>query len=161
MIYPARLLACCLLIAGVVALAVPPARAAEDVSGLWLDQSKSAVIEIQPCGDSVCGSIVWLREPLDPKTGKPKIDLQNGDPGQHGRPICGLPLLWGFVADPATGEWKGGRVYDPESGDTYHAQLALDPDGTLRLRGYIGIPLIGRSEIWSRVAPDHPRCAAG
>ena len=50
----------------------------------------------------------------------------------------------------ANGAWKGGRTYDPENGKTYRSSMKLGGDGSLRVRGYIGIPLLGRTEIWVR-----------
>ena len=46
------------------------------------------------------------------------------------------------------GVWRGGRIYDPESGKTYKAIIRLGDDGRLKLRGYIGISLIGRNTVW-------------
>lgn len=140
------------------------ARAASDqetVSGWWLNQDGRAAIRIAACGDKLCGWIEWLKEPNDPKTGQPKTDHENPDPSLRSRAVCGLPLMYGFVPDDDPGEWTEGRVYDPDSGSTYHAHLALLPDGKLKLRGYIGIPLLGRTEIWSRPATQPVPCRAG
>jgi uncharacterized protein (DUF2147 family) len=61
----------------------------------------------------------------------------------------GLQVLWGFAQ--VDSQWSGGQVLDPESGKIYRAFLALEDGGTkLRLRGYIGIPLLGRTEYWMR-----------
>ena len=53
---------------------------------------------------------------------------------------------------PKGKEWSGGRILDPEDGNTYKCKIALNKDGTLKLRGYIGIPALGRTQTWHRVA---------
>jgi uncharacterized protein (DUF2147 family) len=64
--------------------------------------------------------------------------------------VLGLVILTGFKFD--TDEWSDGDIYDPEKGKTYSCTLSLKDSGTLKVRGYIGISLIGRTEIWTRVA---------
>ena len=63
--------------------------------------------------------------------------------------MLGLRILSGFSeADP--GVWEDGEIYDPSDGDVYHANIAEDGPTRLRLRGYIGIPLFGRTQGWTR-----------
>ena len=124
-------------------LAVPRARA-QSVQGWWLDATGKAGILVAPCGDKLCG--------------KPKTDIHNPDAALQKRPLCGLPMLWGFSPD-RSGGWTGGYVYDPEKGKTYTSVMHLKPDSTLSVRGYIGIPLLGRSTIWTRPPSDLPHCA--
>lgn len=133
-----------------------PAPQVAAAEGLWLDQSGKAAIRIAPCGSQLCGRIAWLRAPLD-EAGKPKTDIHNNDAALRARPLCGLPLLAGFDADGANA-WSGGTIYDPESGSTYQSTMRLEPDGTLRVRGYVGISLLGRSQTWTRPAADLPAC---
>lgn len=66
------------------------------------------------------------------------------------RPLMGLQILWGFTWDGA--RWSGGQILDPETGKIYRASLALAAGGTkLRLHGYIGVRLFGRTQYWLRV----------
>ena len=67
------------------------------------------------------------------------------------RPVLGLEILWGFRY-AGKGEWKKGRLYDPERGKSYKGILKLGDDGHLKLRGYVGIPAIGKSSEWTRVS---------
>ena len=68
------------------------------------------------------------------------------------RLLTGLELFRGFSYD-GDGRWTGGTIYDPNSGKTYRCIITwLDKD-TLKVRGYIGVPMLGRTETWSRV-PD-------
>ena len=146
-----------LLLAFSAGLAALPARAQQaGVTGLWLVSDKDAIIEIAPCGALMCGRIVWLKEPLKPD-GTVKRDEHNSDPALRNRPICGLPLMWQFKqAGPA--KWEEGRIYDPTDGSVYHAEMQLDGPDTLRLRGYVLMPLLGQSRVWTRVPANSPRC---
>jgi uncharacterized protein (DUF2147 family) len=65
--------------------------------------------------------------------------------------------MWGLrPGGPDT--WRDGSLYDPESGNTYSGKLSLNPDGTLSLRGYLGISLLGRTEHWTRFTQAAGRC---
>jgi uncharacterized protein (DUF2147 family) len=128
--------------------------------GDWFDQSKKAVIHVTHCAPSaqaLCGRITWLREPNLPD-GRPKRDANNTDPALRNRPICGLPMLGGFVPGNEAGVWKDGRIYNPENGKTYHATLRVEPDGTMRVRGYVMITLFGESQVWTRPPEPLPAC---
>jgi len=58
-----------------------------------------------------------------------------------------------WLSGDGDGEWSGGTIYDPNNGKTYSCKLKLTGPDTLKVRGYIGISLIGRSETWKR-QPD-------
>jgi uncharacterized protein (DUF2147 family) len=49
-------------------------------------------------------------------------------------------------------EWKGGTIYDPESGKTYKAYFYLENKNTLKLRGYVGVSALGRTQTWTKSA---------
>src|ERR1700719_1757274 len=89
--------------------------------------------------------------------GASPLDLENPDPKQRNRPLCGLLFMTEFKpAEP--NNWEDGRVYNSDDGNTYHATMRLQPDGTLRLHGYIVVTLIGASEIWTRQTGPVPPC---
>ena len=147
------------LIAGGIAFAglIGSAGAADDpVFGFWLTENKRAIIEISPCGETACGKIVWMQEPLD-ADGHPKIDTKNQDPALQGRPICGLPLIGDF-RQSGPGAWNDGFIYSPQDGDTYTAKIEAQSDGNLKLRGYLGLPIFGKSQIWTREADGRGGC---
>lgn len=121
---------------------------ADRVVGTWLTADGKAHIAISRTGETFVGRIVWLKEPE--KDGRPVVDDKNPDEQLRNRPILGLELMYGFSYD-GDGEWTGGRVYDPEGGDEYRGKLTLQDQNTMELRGYIMIPLFGRSETWTRV----------
>ena len=106
-----------------------------------------ARVRIEECGQRICGTIVWLKEPV--KDGAPVADDKNPDESLRGQPVLGLCIVRNFEYD-GDGEWSGGTVYDPESGNDYKGKMRLTEDGMLELRGYVLIPLFGRSETWVR-----------
>jgi uncharacterized protein (DUF2147 family) len=139
----------------IAALTALPAHAA-DVFGTWLTENKKAIVEIKPCAASACGNIVWMAEPNGPG-GQPKTDANNPDPSLSGRTICGMPMVGNFTKD-AEGEWSNGFIYDPEGGDTYKSKMRLTEEGNLYVRGYVGIPLLGKSQVWTREADNRGGC---
>jgi uncharacterized protein (DUF2147 family) len=133
------------------------AQAAQSVQGDWITQSGSAKVRVAPCaGGKLCGTVVWIKNPLDKTTGKPQLDAKNPDPALRTRPIVGLQLIKDFK--PASGgRWTGGTIYDPESGKTYASKLALNPDGTLKVEGCISI--ICQAQTWKAATPSAGRPA--
>jgi uncharacterized protein (DUF2147 family) len=145
------------LFLALLCLGSAPALAQPTPQGWWLDQTGRAGILIAACGTQLCGRIEWLKVPLDTEN-HPKTDIHNPDSTLQVRPLCGLQMLGGFVPD-GNGGWTGGWIYDPEKGKTYKSAMHLAADGTLRVRGYIGIPLLGRSATWTRPPAPLPQCA--
>jgi uncharacterized protein (DUF2147 family) len=133
------------------------ARAAndDDILGVWNNEEKDGRIEIFKCGGKYCGKIVWAKEPNYPTgstegaPGTPRLDHKNPDHAKRSRPILGLQIVNDF-SFAGENEWKGGTVYDPKSGNTYRGKLTLIPPNRLELRGFIGIPLFGRTTTWTR-----------
>jgi uncharacterized protein (DUF2147 family) len=106
--------------------------------GSWLTANGHGVVAIAQCGDALCGRIVGIdREPTEPMP----TDV-------HGRSQCGLTIITN-ERPTGDGTWLG-EITDPRDGSTYQAKLWLDEDGNLRLRGFIGIPLLGSTQIWRK-----------
>ncbi len=122
--------------------------------GTWMIATEDAKVEIFEVVEeglkSLQGKITWLKEPSD-KDGIPKTDVENSDAKLKTRPILGMVFLKDFKLDKS--EWSGGSIYDAKSGKTYKATMKLDGDDTLKLRGYVGVPLFGRTEVWKRTQP--------
>ena len=148
-----RIAPLCLAAMATVATALP-ARA--DVFGYWLNQDQDAIIEITPCGNSACGSLVWFAEP-NFENGQPKTDLNNPDPAMTTRTVCNLQIIGDFTND-GDSKWTDGSIYDPKKGKTYKSKMHVTDEGNLYLRGYIGISLIGRSETWTRTDGNRTGC---
>lgn len=91
---------------------------------------------------------------LRPNT--PHFDTHDPDPAKRTQLLCGMDIGFGFHPE---GETKAvdGRVYDPQSGHTYHGEMHSEAD-TLHLRGYILFPALGRTEKWQRVPSPPEAC---
>jgi uncharacterized protein (DUF2147 family) len=126
--------ACALILAATPALATP----ATGPTGVWSTENGHGVIAIAPCGDALCGRIVGIdRAPAEPMP----TDV-------NGRSQCGLTII--SNEKPASdGTWLG-QITDPRDGNTYQAKLWLDEAGNLHLRGFIGIPLLGSTQVWRK-----------
>jgi uncharacterized protein (DUF2147 family) len=136
------------IIAGGALLAPSPGAAdAPTPLGVWATEGGKSHIEIYRCGANMCGKIVWLNRA--PSRG-PALDTENPDPDKQGRPILGMRVLSALKPGSSPREWTGGRVYDPRDGESYSVKMTLQDDGRLRVRGYIGISLLGRSQTWTR-----------
>jgi uncharacterized protein (DUF2147 family) len=121
------------------------------VLGDWRDPTGS-VIHIGACGAEVCLWITFL-SPAAPST----TDIHNPDPGERGRTLCGLKIGSGFtLRDPDRA--AGGTLYDPKTGKTYRGGMTA-AGSKLELRGYVGIPLFGESQTWTRTTEPQKPCA--
>lgn len=118
--------------------------------GTWLTGSKKGHVQIYKQGDKYFGKIVWLKEPNDPATGKPKLDVKNPDAQKQSRPLVGMVNLRDFKYD-GDKVWEDGKIYDPENGKEYSCKIKLVNANQLDVRGFIGLSLIGRTDSWVRV----------
>lgn len=132
---------------------LPVAAEGDRIVGLWqtVPTDKGyAHVEVTHREGGYEGRVVWLSEPDfppgDADAGKPKADRLNPEPELRGQPILGMELMTGFRY--VDGVWKGSRLYDPETGKTYKCTIRLADDGTLEVRGYVGISLFGRTTVW-------------
>lgn len=129
---------------------------ADDIIGVWEVQTGDGHIEILRCGDTYCGSIVWLKESVYPPddtcgmTGKPMVDRENPRKEFRRRPLVGLQIMVGYIFR-GNNLWDEGNIYNTENGRTYSSRISLKSRGVLELRGYIGVPLLGGSTLWKRV----------
>lgn len=133
-------------LAALLLLFAAPAAAA-DPSGMWLTADGEARVQIGNCGQAYCGKIVWLKEPNDPETRKPKLDKFNKDAAQRARPIVGLQIISGMQPSGAN-LWKG-SLYNPEDGNTFTGSLAMQGADQMKLEGCV-LAIFCRSEMWKR-----------
>lgn len=118
--------------------------------GNWADPDGS-IIHIYQCGEDICATLIAIsaKEPT-------RVDAENPDPALRRRSLCGLKVGTGF--HPAGPDHaKGGRLYDPKSGKTYTGTMTREGN-QLKLRGYVGIPLFGRTETWTRAKETVAAC---
>lgn len=134
---------------------LPRIAQASEPTGLWWAEGGFAQVEIQRCGEALCGEVVWLRHPFD-EHGCELRDVENPEPELRGRPVIGLTILRELQASPEDPtEWNGGEIYDPGGGRTYSAVLEMESPDRLRVRGYLGIRLLGRTTTWIRVGAEN------
>ena len=149
------------LFASVALLATPMAAGAELPSdtahGYWLTENRKAIVQIAPCGGDICGRMVWVEKPVD-EAGRPKRDDKNEDAAKRARTICGLELVGGLVRTD-DGAWSDGWLYNPRNGETYSAEIRPLSPSELEVRGYLGVSLLGKSQVWTRVGDDRGGCS--
>ena len=147
------------LVALLGTLASTASAQSSSVMGTWLTASGIAQVRIGPCPDAasgpICGLVVGLINPQGPdgKAVAPDMatDYRNPDPALRSRKVIGMPLIWGFKKTSDPNAFEDGHIYNGENGKTYNANISLQPDGKLRLRGYVGTPMLGETQLWTRV----------
>lgn len=127
---------CALPVHGPLAVTQP----GDAILGVWEVAEKDAHIEIYRQGDRYHGKIVWLRAGEEPGDNEDRM---------FETPKVGLVIVRDFRYEGK--EWKGGTLYDPEDGKSYRGVITLDNQGALRVRGFIGVSLLGRTTVWHRV----------
>ena len=145
-----------LAIAMIVGFAAAAQAATDPVHGYWLTANNKAIVEFVPCGSQTCGRMVWVANPHD-ESGRVKRDAHNSDIAKRDRPICGLQLVGG-MKPVGQGAWDGGWIYNPRDGGTYSATIEAVSDSRLKVHGYVGLQLLGKSQIWTRVGGDRGGC---
>jgi uncharacterized protein (DUF2147 family) len=112
------------------------------VVGTWLTSDKNGKIQIYKEGNKYFGKIVWGKEN--------RKDTHNPDPALRSRDLLGSVILSNFV-HAGGNKWEDGKIYDPNNGKKYSCNMKLKDNNTLEIRGYIGISLFGRTEVWTRL----------
>jgi uncharacterized protein (DUF2147 family) len=122
------------------ALAAPQvASAQESIYGVWRNPKNSVHINIEPCGQYLCGRVVWA-------TDKAKEDAREGGTAN----LVGSQLLRNF-SPSKTGTWRG-RVFVPDLNVTVSGSAELVDANTLRARGCIFAGIGCKSQNWKRVS---------
>lgn len=120
----------------------------DDILGFWLSENKDGIVHVKKVDGDYKGYLVWINLIANGEE-EDVLDNKNPDDKLKKRSLWGVRLFQGFKFD---GEWTGGEIYDPDSGKTYKCKMSLEEDKkTLNLRGYVGIPLFGRTSHWTRI----------
>ena len=115
--------------------------------GHYWNEAKDGIFKLQLTNSGIEGITVWGK--------KPQKDIHNPDPVLRERSLKGITFLWGFEYNAKKNRWHDGRVYDPETGKTYDAKISLEKNGSiLKMRGYMGISMFGRTAKFERVKPE-------
>ena len=133
-ILPAPCFAAAMMLCGAALADAGPA-------GVWINDTGRGAIEIKPCGDALCGHVVWLKDSADAKG-------------------CGKQII-GDAAKVAANTWDNGWIYSPEKKARYDVELKPLDNGTLRVTGYAGTKFFSKTMIWTRAPANLARCDQG
>ncbi len=115
------------------------------IVGTWLSEDKEGITEIYEQDGKYFGKITWLKKPND-NNGIPFTDTENPDKLKRSNQLIGLLILTNF--NYKDNEWKGGKIYDPQSGKTYTCTMWLTENNMLKVRGYWG--LFYQTQTWTK-----------
>lgn len=118
--------------------------------GVWVSvddvsNQRKSEISLYVEGGKLYGQIarLLLEEDKGKQCAACKGDLKN-------KPIEGLTIIEGLEWDGSA--WTGGKILDPANGKQYSCTLTLEDDQTLKVRGYLGISLLGRTQTWYKAS---------
>lgn len=119
-----------------------------NVYGVWKaiddeDNKPTSHIKLEKVNNQLSGKIVKLYNVSEDTI----CEQCEGD--KKNKPIVGMEILWDM--NPEKEQWKGGKIMDPKNGKTYKCLIYLEDDDTLKVRGYVGLPALGRTQTWYRV----------
>lgn len=122
---------------------------AQDVFGKWKtidDETGEArsIVEIYQENGKVYGKVIDI---LNPEKKNAVCEECKGK--NKNKPINGMVILNGLSKDKD--EYSGGTILDPTSGKEYKCYITLENSDKLKVRGYVGFSLLGRSQYWHRV----------
>lgn len=116
---------------------------ANDIVGEWITNTKGGHVLIYEREGKYYGKLKLSAD-------ENAVDNKNTDPKLRTRKIMGMIMLNAFVFD-GENTWKNGTIYDPSQGKTYSCKLSLNSTNELKVRGYIGLSLFGRTDLWTRM----------
>jgi uncharacterized protein (DUF2147 family) len=133
---------------GLAAFMLSNAASAAPPYGVWTSQERDVRVRLRDCGGKICGTLVWLQESIDSRTGKPKTDRRNPDPAKRARPLIGIKVVNDFVPTGPR-QWSG-TIYNADDGHTYRAHLTVLGPRTIRLKGCMLVVLC-TGHTWRKV----------
>lgn len=115
----------------------------DDIVGNWMTADKTTIVQIIKSGNNYNGKLIWSKQ-------KNRKDHLNPDEGKKGKYLLNSLILTKFEHD-GDQSYTNGEIYDPNSGKTYDSNLTLVSHNRLKVQGYVGITMFGRSSEWTRV----------
>ena len=120
-----------------------------NITGLWSTGRQGGRVELYRCGAAICRKV---NDAAPLRANPDQRDVKNPDPALRSRKIIGLEFVHGFKpSDTEPGTYEGGKIYNAEDGETYSARIKLENPDKLVLRGYVLMPMLGKSQTWTRV----------
>lgn len=129
---------------------------AENLDGYWMDSHGEVIMQFGACGRDRCGRVAWLKKPRGPDRG-PLRDFRNPEAKLQSRFVCGLTVVTGFKKQ-RDGTWADGTVYVPDLGTSFSGYAEVLSQSKVKVTGYMLIPILGSSEVWTRVNRQPPTC---
>lgn len=124
------------------ALGLAAQQPADAILGTYMTEGGKAKIVVSKQGTRYIGTLVWTRR-------GDVLDSKNPDKAEAQKKLVGKVILHDLQHDEDA-DYKGGKIYDPESGKTYSCKATRQVDGNLKVRGFIGASLFGRTTLWTR-----------
>jgi len=120
---------------------------AQTIFGNWLSKNKDgtidSVIKVYKKDGKVVAKIIEIKD-----TSRQNAVCELCEGKNKNKPILGLNILTGL--EKQDDEWSGGTILDPRNGKVYQCYIELVKPNKLKLRGYIGISLFGKTAYWER-----------
>ena len=143
-----KLLVACAGVLLAVSVTVSALARTTDVTGVWMSEDGRTKVRVTDCGGALCGRIVWLKEPIDPKTGKPRTDTLKPDASKRERPMLGLMVVHGLR--PVGNDRWAGPIYHADEGMMIQVSLVVENEKHATMRGCV-LKVVCKSEHWTRV----------
>ncbi len=116
----------------------------KDVVGYYRSADNTSIFKFYKSGEKYVGKLVWMKHPE-------RLDTMNPDATERNKKLLGSILAYGLIFD-GKNQWKEGFVYDATKGKTFSCQITRDEKGNIEMRGYIGVPILGKSEFFTKVS---------
>ncbi|HTJ64694.1 MAG TPA: DUF2147 domain-containing protein [Alphaproteobacteria bacterium] len=126
----------------------------------WTNDKDGWSVKTAACGNALCAWLVDFKLKPEDAPGYQPIDRNNPDKTRRQDKLCEHQLMGGFhPSDDKDATWDGGWIYDPDSGTTYSGKITMVDRNTVKLRGFVGISLLGRTLELRRQAAISKSCA--
>ena len=139
----------CLFLFLIISQPIFAQQKSDAIIGTWLSEAKDLKVEVFKQKNQYFGKMIWFDCPVNTPPMEHYRDKANPNPNLRNRSWLGMILLQNLVFDGKS-EWENGDIYDPNSGSTYRSKVKLLDAQTLHVRGYVGIPLFGKTMVFSR-----------
>ena len=123
----------------------------------WTEKNEGRVRFTKDADGTLRGTTTCCAPKKKADPDNPATDIHNPDPKLRGRSTVGIVIIWKLAYEG--GEYSGGYVYNPRDGKTYRIAAEIIDDNTVKIRGYLLIPLLGQSQIWKRANVERPSAA--
>ena len=127
------------------------------LQGTWIWDDGRAGVEFHACGEALCGRIIWLKTDVQPGAA-PMLDAKNANAALRKRRVFGIDYIT-EVKPTRDGKWKGGRVYDFNSGSIYDLDIDAIAPTRVTMRGYKGMRMLGATLTPVRPVTPLTHCA--